>query len=50
MFGGMHSQEFNGGVLKPSETSIQNVVKAMINVGELKANYKEGDITAENID
>lgn len=50
MFGGMHSQEFNGGVLKPSETSIQNVVKAMINVGELKPNYKEGDITAENID
>jgi hypothetical protein len=50
MFGGMHSQEFNGGKLQPSETSIQNVVKAIINVGEIKNNYTKGDITAEHID
>jgi hypothetical protein len=46
----MHSQEFNGGKLQPSETSIQNVVKAIINVGEIKNNYTKGDITAEHID
>ena len=50
MFGGMRSQEFNGGKLQPSETSIQNVVKAIINVGEIKNNYTKGDITAEHID
>ena len=36
MFGGMHSQEFNGGLLQPSETSLEMVVKAVINTGEIK--------------
>jgi hypothetical protein len=50
MFGGMHSQEFNGGMLQPSETSLQMVVKAVINTGKLKPTYVGGDITAEHID
>ena len=50
MFGGMNSQEFNGGILQPSETSIQNVVKAMINTGNIKPTYVNGDLTAEHID
>ena len=50
MFGGMHSQEFNGGMLQPSETSLQLVVKAVINTGNLKPTYVGGDITAEHID
>ena len=60
MFGGMHSQAFNGGELQPSETSLQLVTKAVINCGEIKpSGYiikpngdKEikTDITAEHID
>ena len=50
LFGGMHSQEFNGDVLEPSETSIQNVVKAMNNHGIRKPGWTEDDITAEFID
>ena len=50
MFGGMHSQEFNKGILQPSESSIQNTVKAIINTGKLKTSYKGGDITAEHLD
>ena len=49
MFGGMHSQDFNGGVLQPSESSMKNVVKAIINTGEVKPSYT-GGITAEHID
>lgn len=50
MFGGMHSQEFNKGILQPSESSIQNTVKAIINTGKIKPSYQGGDITAEHID
>ena len=56
MFGGMHSQEFNGGLLQPSETSLEMVVKAVINTGEIKeSGYNPDgtlikDITAEHID
>lgn len=50
MFGGMHSQEFNKGILQPSESSIQNTVKAIINTGKLKPSYQGGDITAEHLD
>ena len=50
MFGGMHSQEFNKGILQPSESSIQNTVKAIINTGKIKPSYQGGDITAEHLD
>lgn len=56
MFGGMHSQTMNGGLLEPSEDSLQNVVKAVINTGEVKPSGLnidgtiKSDITAEHID
>lgn len=56
MFGGMHSQDFNGGELQPSETSLQLVTKAVINHGKVKPSgyNKDGslksDITAEYLD
>jgi hypothetical protein len=50
MFGGMHSQSFNGGLLQPSETSLQLVTKAVINTGELKPGHFNKDITADHID
>lgn len=50
LFGGMHSQEFNGNTLQPSETSLQNVVKAVVNVGKTKPGYQTSDITSEYID
>lgn len=50
LFGGMNSMEFNGGVLQGSETSIQNVVKAMINHGYKKPGWTPEDITSEFIE
>lgn len=56
MFGGMHSQTVNGGLLEPSETSLQLVVKAVINTGKVKPQGLnidgsiKNDITAEYID
>lgn len=50
MFGGMNSQEFNGGILQPSETSLQLVTNAVIKTGEKKPGFVEGDITSEYID
>lgn len=56
MFGGMHSQSFNGGKLQPSEASLQLVTKAVVNTGELKPSAYDSqgniktDITAEHID
>lgn len=56
MFGGMHSQTMNGGLLEPSEDSLQNVVKAVINTGTVKPSGLnidgtiKPDITAEHID
>ena len=50
LFGGMNSMEFNGGVLQGSETSIQNVVKAMINHGYKKSGWTPNDTTSEFIE
>jgi hypothetical protein len=50
MFGGMHSQEMVNGKLIPSETSLKNVTKAVINTGKIKPGYTNGDVTAEYID
>ena len=50
LFGGMNSMEFNGGYLQGSETSIQNVVKAMINHGYKKEGWTTNDTTAEFIE
>ena len=56
MFGGMHSQTFNGGVLQPSETSIINTVKAIINTGKIKPSGYDAQgnviktLSAEHID
>lgn len=51
MFGGEHSMELNDkGILTPSETSIENLVNAEINVGELNPSYMPGKVlTAEDV-
>lgn len=56
LFGGMRSCSFDGNVLKGSEDSLLNVVKAVINVGVVKDSGRDekgfikNDITAEHID
>lgn len=50
LFGGMNSCEFNGSYLQPSETSITQVVKAMIKHGYRKPGWTSTDITAEYIE
>lgn len=51
MFGGEHSMELNDkGLLEPSETSVENLVNAEINVGELNPSYTPGKVlTAEDV-
>ena len=51
LFGGEHSMELNeDGILEPSETSIENLVNAEINVGELNTSYAPGQVlTAEDV-
>lgn len=51
MFGGEHSMELNDkGILTPSETSVENLVNAEINVGELNPSYMPGKVlTAEDV-
>lgn len=51
MFGGEHSMELNeNGILEPSETSVENLVNAEINVGELNSSYIPSKVlTAEDV-
>lgn len=51
MFGGEHSMELDeNGILIPSETSIENLVTAETNVGELNPSYNPNKVlTAEDV-